>query len=300
MDSILRFARDAREKLMPQLRSSHFESMGILTAVEFVTAGDNLVGKYPAWQWGTTLDPNLRKVYLPTDKQFLVLRGAPCAHRVSDLNPEDWEDEWHAVDGESAKACGEGDDPESHEDDQDYKWARGEKEPAQGSSERAEGQEEKSEADLKNLLFDLEEDASIFGTFTDFSQISVPPSFEQRPRKYDISIVYDNFYRVPKVFLFGYDESGSALSHQQMLRDVISDYVRKTVTIEPHPLLQTHMLSVHPCKHGSAMLRLIQAQKELGRQVTVDSYLFLFLKFIQSVVPTIEYDHHNCSSNFGY
>ncbi len=28
-----------------------------------------------------------------------------------------------------------------------------------------------------------------------------------------------------------------------------------------------------------------------GREARVDQYLFIFLKFIQSVVPTIDYDH---------
>jgi Autophagocytosis associated protein, active-site domain len=49
--------------------------------------------------------------------------------------------------------------------------------------------------------------------------------------------------------------------------------------------------SIHPCQHGPAMLRIIEALNECGNVPVVDSYLFIFLKFIQSVVPTIEYDH---------
>lgn len=90
--------------------------------------------------------------------------------------------------------------------------------------------------------------------------------------------------------MFGYHSSGSPLSHQQMFGDVLSEYQFTTCTVEPHPHLSTQMLSIHPCKHSHAMLRLIEAQKAVGRTPTVDSYLILFLKFIQSVVPMIEYD----------
>lgn len=39
------------------------------------------------------------------------------------------------------------------------------------------------------------------------------------------------------------------------------------------------------------MLRIIEALQECGNIPVVDSYLFIFLKFVQSVIPTIEYDH---------
>jgi ubiquitin-like-conjugating enzyme ATG3 len=50
------------------------------------------------------------------------------------------------------------------------------------------------------------------------------------------------------------------------------------------------LASIHPCQHAPAMLKIIQALTECGKTPTVDQYLFIFLKFIQSVVPTIEYD----------
>lgn len=40
------------------------------------------------------------------------------------------------------------------------------------------------------------------------------------------------------------------------------------------------------------MLNIIQALKECGGSVpSVEQYLFIFLKFIHSVVPTVEYDY---------
>lgn len=49
--------------------------------------------------------------------------------------------------------------------------------------------------------------------------------------------------------------------------------------------------SIHPCQHGAAMLNIIEALKECGVTPQVEQYMFIFLKFIQSVVPTIEYDY---------
>ncbi|RYH29792.1 hypothetical protein EON65_07395 [archaeon] len=49
--------------------------------------------------------------------------------------------------------------------------------------------------------------------------------------------------------------------------------------------------SIHPCQHAPAMLTIIKALQEAGNTPTVEQYFFIFLKFIQSVVPTIEYDY---------
>ena len=51
-------------------------------------------------------------------------------------------------------------------------------------------------------------------------------------RTYDISITYDKYYQTPRVFLFGYDEAHSPLTDDQMFEDVMSDYAKRTVTIE--------------------------------------------------------------------
>jgi ubiquitin-like-conjugating enzyme ATG3 len=50
-------------------------------------------------------------------------------------------------------------------------------------------------------------------------------------------------------------------------------------------------LSIHPCQHAAAMLRILDALNECGKVPQVDQYLIIFLKFIQSVIPTIEYDY---------
>jgi ubiquitin-like-conjugating enzyme ATG3 len=49
--------------------------------------------------------------------------------------------------------------------------------------------------------------------------------------------------------------------------------------------------SIHPCQHAAAMLRIIEALSDCGKTPNVKQYMFIFLKFMQSVMPTIEYDY---------
>lgn len=39
-------------------------------------------------------------------------------------------------------------------------------------------------------------------------------------RTYDLNISYDNYYRTPRLWLFGYDEQQRPLSEEQMYEDV--------------------------------------------------------------------------------
>jgi hypothetical protein len=120
---------------------------------------------------------------------------------------------------------------------------------------------------------------------------NAPGSKVRSARRYDVSIVYDKYYRTPRVFLFGYDENNSPLSPEAIFDDIMTDYANRTVTIEPHPHLSLPHASIHPCQHGAAMKRVLEALEECNSVPTVDQYLFIFLKFLQSVIPTIEYDY---------
>lgn len=113
-------------------------------------------------------------------------------------------------------------------------------------------------------------------------------------RTYDISITYDKYYQTPRIWLFGYDESNAPLSSDDMSEDIMQDYLHQTVTFEPHPFFNNLLhASVHPCQHAAVMLRLISNLRDASHTLEIrsDQYLFLFLKFIQSVIPTIDYDH---------
>jgi ubiquitin-like-conjugating enzyme ATG3 len=113
-------------------------------------------------------------------------------------------------------------------------------------------------------------------------------------RTYDLSITYDKYYQTPRVWLFGYDEQSAPLSAEQMFEDIMQDYANRTVTMEPHPHRSALVhASIHPCQHGAVMKRIVANLKDAdgSSDIRSDQYLFLFLKFIQSVIPTVDYDH---------
>lgn len=115
-------------------------------------------------------------------------------------------------------------------------------------------------------------------------------------RTYDLSITYDKYYQTPRVWLFGYDEKSRPLSADEMFEDIMQDYANRTVTMEPHPHRSALVhASIHPCQHGAVMKRIVGNMRDQaggsGGEIRSDQYLFLFLKFIQSVIPTIDYDH---------
>ncbi|GBP70039.1 Ubiquitin-like-conjugating enzyme ATG3, partial [Eumeta japonica] len=112
-----------------------------------------------------------------------------------------------------------------------------------------------------------------------------------KTRTYDLHITYDKYYQTPRLWLIGYDENRSLLTVEQMYEDVSQDHAKKTVTMESHPHLSgPSMASVHPCRHAEVMKKIIETVTESGGEMGVHSYLIVFLKFVQTVIPTIEYD----------
>ncbi|KAH9083913.1 putative E2-like enzyme [Lactarius deliciosus] len=128
-------------------------------------------------------------------------------------------------------------------------------------------------------------------------------------RTYDVMITYDKYYQTPRIWLLGYDEAsgcnGTQLVPDQIFQDVTAEHAFKTVTIEAFPhSASLQAASVHPCKHASVMRKLIErmnagvveeqkSQRKGGSKDNKKKWLFkrgMFLKFIASIVPTIEVD----------
>ena len=118
-------------------------------------------------------------------------------------------------------------------------------------------------------------------------------------RTYDLSITYDKYYQTPRVWMVGTSAQGQPLTAEEMMQDVMADYAHKTVTIENHPHVAGPHASIHPCQHGKVMKRIVQnliknstssGQAEQDDPPTVELYLFIFLKFVNSIIPTINYD----------
>ena len=121
-------------------------------------------------------------------------------------------------------------------------------------------------------------------------QVSEPDDNIQRTRTYDIDITYDKYYQTPRVWLFGYDEASQPLGPDQIFEDISQDHANRTVTFEMHPHKSIQYATVHPCRHAVTMKKIMAQLVEGGKTLAVDHYLFLFLKFIASVIPTMEYD----------
>jgi len=109
-------------------------------------------------------------------------------------------------------------------------------------------------------------------------------------RFYELTITYDFYYTTPRFWLVGYTEDNVPLSYKEMFEDITADYANKTVTYETHPYLGTNQLSIHPCKHANVMKHFIDIASENGVNIEVSQAMFIFLKFIASVMPTMEYD----------
>eukprot|EP01061_Rhynchopus_euleeides_P029058 TRINITY_DN4745_c0_g1_i1.p2 TRINITY_DN4745_c0_g1~~TRINITY_DN4745_c0_g1_i1.p2 ORF type:complete len:343 (+),score=127.13 TRINITY_DN4745_c0_g1_i1:132-1031(+) len=276
--------------IVSPITSTRFMEKGQLTPEEFVAAGDKLVAKCPNWKWMACEDGQeaIHK-QMPRDKRYLVMAGARCEKRASDLTQdaggeEETEDGWTTTHVDH-KVAGM-DDALEMED---------------AKPSKPDEQEDIDEDDIPDM--DMDDDCGIQEDEEDPAAVitdSVVPA-----RKYDLHLLYDNYHYTPRVYLKGYDENGTLLTNEAMHEDIYHDYADKTATIETHPYTGASMISIHPCRHAETMKRMVDKLKEAhddrlaaeGREgegeqfgVSPDMALFLFLKFISSVIPTVDYD----------
>ncbi|XP_014210727.1 ubiquitin-like-conjugating enzyme ATG3 isoform X1 [Copidosoma floridanum] len=302
INSVKGTALSVAEYLTPVLKESKFKETGVLTPEEFVAAGEHLVHHCPTWQWAVG-DVDRTKPYLPKDKQFLLTRNVPCSRRCKQI--EYCDDQEQII---------EADDPEGGwVDTHHYDVSAGgveekisemtleEAQPSfptntEGDVEDDEDDEEAADMEAFEVSGMLDEedkyttDASKKQT-KDKTESSFSGGEIVRTRTYDLHITYDKYYQTPRLWLFGYDENRKPLTVEEMYEDVSQDHAKKTVTMETHPHIPgPPMASVHPCRHAEVMKKIIETVMEGGRELGVHMYLIIFLKFVQSVIPTIEYD----------
>ena len=252
--------QSAREYMTPVLTTSQFYEKGQLTPEEFMNAGEYLIRLSPTWKWGRG-DATRAKAYLPPDKQFLILSSAPCRRRVATVS-------------------------EAHGDHDIISMFASEVLPGLPVSS-VHG----SEDEYGDISHFAEPDLHVME--------STAPALDKKShtsaidRTYEITIVYDNYYRTPRVYLCGFTNEGRPLSTIETMEDIMQDYINKTATIEAHPHTGLNYVSIHPCRHSETMKRILDVMiaNNDGRQPPVQMYMFLFLKFIGSMIPTIEYDN---------
>lgn len=257
----------ARQYLTPTLTISRFHEEGQLTPEEFERSGDYLTRLSPTWSWHRGI-PSYTKSYLPPSKQYLVMSGAMCHRRVRDLGSDDVSGD--AYDFDTATTTHPVPSP-FHKDHISHT-----------ASDDDEYGEMASFIDPSLLVSDPAAITSPSPTLRATSAAS---------RRYEITIAYDNAYRTPRVYLRGFQaDTGRPLSTNEMMDDVMQDYVAKTATIEAHPHSGEAYLSIHPCRHAQTMRRLVENMIAGGDVPPVELYLFIFLKFIGSMIPTVDYD----------
>ena len=233
MEEAFRLFKSTREYFTPVLTETAFYEKGMLTPEEFVRAGDQLIRNCPSWRWESG-EPSKIRPYLPADKQFLSTRGVPSYSRVSVLQASKVVEE--VVKGGMGDAEGDWCAPEllkPDENDTDEVLVEAEdaleehnvKGPAPVASKPvaapASNNKNDDYLDMEDESLALDDattsqaapsgsagGAKVGGVTTE----NTPSSNLVRARRYDVSITYDNYYRTPRFWLFGYDENGSALS----------------------------------------------------------------------------------------
>jgi ubiquitin-like-conjugating enzyme ATG3 len=312
--------RKAREWATPTLKESAFLEKGVLTPEEFVKAGDELVYKCPTWSWESG-EPKKRKPYLPDDKQFLITRNVPCQTRVAalensvvtEMNPSivddnkdegDWLMSTIVSPEEHQRRMDEALEEEFDILDEEGEVVKAMKETNLGtdalSSNDNHNDDNDEYADMAEFEDDniMEDDAAVTtGNLTMSGETNGDNIM--KVRTYDLSMTYDNYYRTPRVWMMGYDSTDSSqpLTGEQIMEDVMSDYANRTVTIDPHPHIKGVHASIHPCQHGAVMKTIVKNLSKASsdgngeiKSPSVEMYIFIFLKFVSSIIPTITYD----------
>lgn len=112
-------------------------------------------------------------------------------------------------------------------------------------------------------------------------------------RYYNLSICYDRYYYVPRIFFTAYDENDKEIDQQRLLDDVASQYANKVVSVDvPHYGTGQVMASVHPCKHANVLKESTEniAQNKGVDQVGPHLAILIFIKFFNSIMPNLELD----------
>lgn len=282
-NSLSTIYRSVATTFMSLPTESHFLLKGTLTPEEFLLAGDQLVHRCPTWTWERAA-AGYQQAHFPPERQFLITRGVPCRRRVKntadpDIIEKETEDGWVITEIPGAA--------ESQEV-QEITVTRREEAKTTEDPVNIEDLPDMQAMEAEDLRQDP--NATPIHFTGQYFEAVEPEETILRTRVYDLSVTYDTYYQTPRLWLIGYDEVHNPLSPEQMFEDIMDDYAHKTVTIERHPCLGNSHASIHPCNHAKMMKKFIDILESNGAQAHVHQAMFVFLKFLSSVVPTIEYD----------
>ena len=262
----------------PTHQKSYFYEEGKLTPEQFVEAGDFLISKCPIWKWCEAKDHYYNKA-LPKDKQYLKIT-VPSFKRAIDYLKDNSTIEkvldggWVDVDLENIVN----------------------KDIMQRATIDLNIDNDMDKNKDKNI-FEGEDDDDDFiiegennSDFEIFDEGEKKDQSQNLKRIYDVSVTYDFYYCVPRMWLMGYNEQGSPLSNDEMKEDILPEYSVKTCTIEPQACTGIRSISIHPCRHSLLLKKMIQDFQNSGKKLEAYMSIFVLLKFLQTIVPTVQYD----------
>ena len=267
--------QDIVAKVKPTLKESKFYEEGILTPEEFVQAGDFLTEKCPTWKWCAAKESLYNKA-LPKEKQYLKTTVS-SSRRAEDYLKSNFTEE-DIIEGDWTEA------------DLENKPSNDDKKAASSDSNTVDEKDKKKEIVTAAKGNDEDDDFVIEGE-DDKKKEKECKAGVVKTRTYDVTVTYDFYYCVPRMWLMGYNEEGKPLTDEEMKEDVMPEYRNKTCTIEPQTCTGLRNISVHPCRHSLLLKKMIQEFQKSGKKMEVHMSILLFLKFLQSVVPTVQYDY---------
>jgi ubiquitin-like-conjugating enzyme ATG3 len=174
---MIRTVYEKYKELMVSVRGSisrsEFQETGKLTPHEFLNAGDTLIQKFSSWTWES--GSAMINPSLPENKKYLRLFPVISKNRISSYEKK-----------------------YINEDIQGYEdW------------NIAETNKQNNDNNTENIIKKSNSDSEMFDY--DDNNI-VHHTINKDYRFYDITIIYDQYYAVPRMYLIGYDYNNRPLT----------------------------------------------------------------------------------------
>lgn len=252
--------KEAREAIYPVLSQSQFIERGVLTPEEFVISGDKLVKLCDKFKW-CSVSSTSSKTYLPHLKQYLILKDVKCSNKICDIGGETMK----AIDNETTQ-----------------------KEIFNNHLQLNHTVINNFEMREDHYLEDLED---LENSDLALDEATIIENQIKNENIYDISITYDKYWQVPRIWISGKKINGTHLTSDEIFKDICYDYAKKTVTIENHPYSLYSHVTIHPCGHSHLMLKIIQLMIQDNKTPNVEDYVQLFMIVMQNIMPTLELNY---------
>ena len=274
-ERLKKLGRDVVSKIKKTPTKSQFIEKGVLTPQEFIEACDKLIYVNPMWEWGKASSKKLMNKDFPEEKQYITAE-IKSWRRMKDIVDDDY------IEIENYKDGWQG---------MKYKKETKIENLTENLEEKVISSDIKNnENKIVNLGDALEsdsEDDDEKEEIVELEEIKVNKNL----RNYRVYITYDVYYNTPRFWLSGLDYKNEPLNKDQIFEEIMTEYKDKTVTVENHPQLNVPMVFIHPCRHADVIKTLVNQAIEGGKEIKIEQYMFIFLKFISSVMPGLEMDY---------